>query len=186
MTKENSYSAQMVCEMLQISKSTLFKWEREGKIRPVERDWRGWRVYRDHNIDEIRGVIAQQAQGSRRERSDTVLVVDDEPEIRQVLTEVLERGGFEVITASGGEEAIAKHAEFAPGLIFMDIKMAGMSGKEAFKEIRRMDRKVPIILLTGYPDIKDAVELVKLGALNYITKPFDIDEITRITKEILR
>ena len=180
---DKSYSAQDVCDVMQISKSTLFKWEREGKISTVERDWRGWRVYRERNLAEIRAIMEQQPPSPAK--NNLVLVVDDEPEIRRVLSEVLSTDGYEVISAQNGQEAVEMHAEYAPGLILMDVKMDVMDGIEAFKAIKRVDRKVPIILLTAYPDIRDAVEAVKMGAFNYLTKPFDIGDVRAMAKEIL-
>ena len=179
------YSSKEVCENLQISKSTLFKWEREGLITKVRRDWRGWRLYDAHNLEEIKKNIEKQALADAQSRSRTVLVVDDDSMILQVMSDLLNAAGYDVLTATNGEDAVKVHVERAPALTFLDVKLRGKSGIDVFREIRRVDPSATIVILTGYPKIEDTVQVIKEGAYNYLTKPIKTEELLEMVQEVL-
>lgn len=179
------YSSKEVCEQLQISKSTLFKWEREGLITKVRRDWRGWRLYDARNVEEIKQNIEKQKLTESGPRSRTVLVVDDDEMILQVMADLLEAAGYQVVTATTGDEAVKIHAEKSPGLTFLDVKLRGVSGIDVFREIRMVDPHATIVILTGYPKIEDTVQVIKEGAYNYLTKPIKTEELLAMVEEVL-
>ncbi len=179
------YSSKEVCEELQISKSTLFKWEREGLITKVRRDWRGWRLYDLRNLEEIKENIEKQRLTGVGTRSRKVLVVDDDTMILQVMSDLLKAAGYEVLTATNGEEAVKYHTEVAPALTFLDVKLRGKSGIEVFREIRTVDPQAAIVILTGYPKIEDTVQVIKEGAYNYLTKPIKTEELLRMVEEVM-
>ncbi|MCB9366666.1 MAG: response regulator [Calditrichaeota bacterium] len=179
------YSSKDVCETLQISKSTLFKWEREGLITKVRRDWRGWRLYDERNLEEIRQNIEKQKASEAKPRSSYVLVVDDDTMILQVMSDLLHAAGYDVLTASTGEEAVLMHQEKQPALTFLDVKLRGKSGIDVFREIRTVDPHAMIVILTGYPKIEDTVQVIKEGAYNYLTKPIKSDELLEMVAEVL-
>jgi ActR/RegA family two-component response regulator len=179
------YSSKDVCEQLQISKSTLFKWEREGLITKVRRDWRGWRLYDAHNMEEIKINIEKQQLAEASPRSRTVLVVDDDSMILQVMSDLLKAAGYDVLTATTGEEAVKFHMENAPALTFLDVKLRGKSGIDVFREIRTVDPQAIIVILTGYPKIEDTVQVIKEGAYNYLTKPIKTEEMLEMVEEVL-
>jgi CheY-like chemotaxis protein len=179
------YSSKEVCEQLQISKSTLFKWEREGLITKVRRDWRGWRLYDGHNLEEIKKNIEKQALTDSLPRSRTVLVVDDDQMILQVMSELLNAAGYDVLTATNGDDAVKTHIENAPALTFLDVKLRGKSGIDVFREIRRVDPTAMVVILTGYPKIEDTVQVIKEGAYNYLTKPIKTEELLEMVQEVL-
>jgi CheY-like chemotaxis protein len=185
MSEQKFYSSKEVCDDLQISKSTLFKWEREGLITRVRRDWRGWRLYDQHNIEEIKRNIERQKMQDVGNRSNLILVVDDDPSILQVMSQLLKTAGYEVITAATGEEAVQLHTERLPGLTFLDVKLKGKSGIDVFREIRGADPQATVIILTGYPKIEDTVQVIKEGAYNYLTKPIKTDELLEMVQEVL-
>jgi len=185
MLEQKYYSSKEVCDNLQVYKSTLFKWEREGSITRPRRDWRGWRLYDQQNIEEIKRNIEKQKLQDVGNRSNMILVVDDDPSILSVMSQLLETAGYEVITAATGPEAVKLHTEKLPGLTFLDVKLKGASGIDVFREIRAVDPQSTVVILTGYPKIEDTVQVIKEGAYNYLTKPIKGEELLDMVREIL-
>ena len=111
-----------------------------------------------------------------------ILVVDDEPEIRSLLAAVLQSKGYEVVTAADGEAALQQVPRERPAVILMDLTMPRMGGLDALPEIKRLDPGVPVIICTAHADLATAVRAMKLGAYDYLTKPFDV-ELLALTLE---
>ncbi|MCB9832606.1 MAG: response regulator transcription factor [Planctomycetes bacterium] len=107
----------------------------------------------------------------------TILVVDDDPVLRERLARAFSRRGFEVHTAEGRSTAVASAREESPELAVVDLKMADGNGLEVVRDLLDIDPSTRILVLTGYGSIATAVEAVRLGAVNYLSKPADIDEI---------
>ena len=105
-----------------------------------------------------------------------ILVVDDEPQARRVLRIALVAQGFEVNDARSGEEALEKLHEESPDLILLDLKMPGIGGLQACREIRSSS-EAPIIVVSGKKSRQDRAEAFEAGADQYITKPFGIEEL---------
>jgi len=103
-----------------------------------------------------------------------VLVVDDEPDAVELLTEFLRAKGYEVITASDGEEALRKVKEDRPHLILLDVRMPKLNGMEVLRRVREIDREVGVIMVTAVNEEETGREALKLGAFDYITKPLDL------------
>jgi len=106
-----------------------------------------------------------------------VLVVDDEYLIRWTLQQKMEKAGYEVFVAETGEEGIQKIKEEAPDIVLLDIKMPGMDGYEVLEEAVKIDPGLVVIMITAYEDIGGVVRAMRLGAFDYIIKPFDFDKI---------
>ncbi|MBY0489405.1 MAG: sigma-54 dependent transcriptional regulator [Gemmatimonadaceae bacterium] len=106
-----------------------------------------------------------------------ILVIDDEPGIRQALGQLLEYEGFEVKTASGGAEGIATYDTFRPQLVFLDVKMAGLDGLEVLKRLRQADPNATVVMISGHATIQTAVEATQLGAYDILEKPLDTDRV---------
>ena len=104
-----------------------------------------------------------------------VLVVDDEPEVRQVLREFLVSRGYEVSLAANGSEALDHLQRLKPDLILLDVAMPGMDGVETLKRIVAVDASLPVIMVTANADIGVTSKLLALGAVDYVPKPFDLD-----------
>jgi DNA-binding NtrC family response regulator len=104
-----------------------------------------------------------------------VLVVDDEKIMQDSLPRILTKEGYEVQTTSSGEEAIEKFDRESFDIVLLDIKMPGMGGIETLRRLKEMDPAITILIVTGYPSIDSAVKAIKLGAYDYITKPFTPD-----------
>lgn len=105
----------------------------------------------------------------------TILVVDDKEMMRDSVATTLSRKGHTVVTASGGKNALERIAARSFDAVITDLQMPGMDGLELIDEIRQRDEQLPVIFMTAYGTIETAVEAMKLGAYDYITKPFSGD-----------
>jgi len=114
----------------------------------------------------------------------TILIVDDDKSIRYSLKRMLEEN-FSVLTAQNGDEALARVKESTPDLIIMDIKMPGRSGIEVLKEIKLVDPKSLVILMTAYGTTETAIEAMKYGAFDYILKPFPIPQMKELVQKAI-
>lgn len=115
-----------------------------------------------------------------------ILVVDDTKNIRVLLSTCLELRGYEVITADNGGEAleIINDKNEKIDLIFLDIRMPGLSGTELLKNIKYIRNNCPVVIMTAFATVKNAVECTKLGALIYLQKPFSPERINLVLDEI--
>jgi two-component system KDP operon response regulator KdpE len=115
----------------------------------------------------------------------TILVVDDDPQIRRVLQATLSSSGYDVIEAKNGQEAVEMVIRERPALILMDVNMPGMSGLEACSKIR-MSFSVPIIMVTVRNSEQDKIHALDSGADDYVVKPFTIGELLARIRAALR
>ncbi len=106
-----------------------------------------------------------------------ILVVDDEPNIVDILRFNLQREGYEVIAAYDGPDGLAKALQQAPDLILLDVMLPGMDGFKVCEELRKSDRLTPIIMLTAREEERDRVMGLELGADDYVVKPFSVREL---------
>ena len=106
-----------------------------------------------------------------------ILVVDDEYLIRWTLQQNLQKQGYEVLLAETGEEALEKVKEEAPDLALLDIKLPGMDGYEVLEKALKMDEGIVPIMITAYDEVDKVVKAMKLGAFDYISKPFDFSKV---------
>lgn len=102
-----------------------------------------------------------------------VLVVDDEPEAREVLREYLKEKGFDTLAVAGGEEALAEMPNFRPDVVLLDIAMPRMTGVEALKRIKALPHETCVVIVSGEGDEETARRTLALGAADYIRKPVD-------------
>jgi DNA-binding NtrC family response regulator len=116
----------------------------------------------------------------------TILVVDDDPHILEVLETRLSSAGFRTITAAGGQEAIEILHSQQVDLMISDVRMPGLGGMDLLKEVRELQPELPIIFLTAYGTIPDAVRAIKAGAVEYFTKPFNGRDLVLKVQKILR
>jgi DNA-binding NtrC family response regulator len=105
-----------------------------------------------------------------------VLVVDDEAGVRESVRMVL-KDDYDAIAVESGEKALEELSDKSVSLVFLDILMPGMDGLEVLEQIRARDAHLPVVMLTATKTVKTAVTAMKLGAFDYITKPFDIEEL---------
>lgn len=108
-----------------------------------------------------------------------ILVVDDDANQRSLLESFLSGQGFKVTTASSGERALELLEQREFSMMVSDVRMPGITGLEMLQRSRRIYSSLPILLITAYPDVRDAVHAMRDGALNYLEKPIDLDELLR-------
>ena len=111
-----------------------------------------------------------------------LLIVDDEENIRLILESVFSKAGYQVETASNGLQAMEKMKSFHPEIILLDKNMPYMNGSEALQRIKKHYPEVVVIMVTAYGDVGSAVESMKMGAYDYIEKPFDNDKMLLLLK----
>jgi DNA-binding response OmpR family regulator len=117
--------------------------------------------------------------------SRTILVVDDEPVLRETLAEALDADGFRVVTAADGREALSRFREHQPDLVVLDLMLPELSGIEVCRIIRA-ESGVPIVMLTAKSSELDKVVGLELGADDYVTKPFSLRELSARIRALLR
>src|SRR5919198_6085109 len=109
-----------------------------------------------------------------------ILVVDDETPVLEVLSEYFTAQGYEVLTACSGDEALAVVARTPPELVLLDIRMPGMDGVEVLRRLRNVNQLLPVIMVTANEDVALARETLKIGAFDYVPKPFDFRYLDRV------
>jgi len=114
-----------------------------------------------------------------------ILVVDDEPDMRWILTNVLKKKGYRTITADDGKKAVQKVIENDPDIILLDIRMPEMDGIQVLEKVRELNPSTQVIIITAFTDIKNAVQAMKMGAYDYLIKPFDNNELLLIIERAL-
>lgn len=113
-----------------------------------------------------------------------VLVVDDTKNIRMLLTTCLELNGYDVITANNGTQAIEIFKSTNLDLAFLDIKLPEMSGTEVLRRIRDHNILVPVVIMTAFATVKNAIDCTKLGAVAYLQKPFTADKVKSVLLQL--
>ncbi|HEV8247497.1 MAG TPA: sigma-54 dependent transcriptional regulator, partial [Polyangiaceae bacterium] len=115
-----------------------------------------------------------------------ILVVDDEPNLRRVLSAQLERDGYDVHTAEDGEQALGVLKEHHIDLVISDLRMPKIDGMELLRRVVASEDAIPVVIITAHGTVDNAVEALKTGAFDYITKPFDQAEVRTVVRKALR
>jgi DNA-binding NtrC family response regulator len=115
----------------------------------------------------------------------TILVVDDDREMSSILVEILTAAGYRALSASSGADALTLVRREHLDLVISDLRMVGMSGHQLQAEIKRLAPNLPVVIITAFGSIQTAVESMKLGAFDYITKPFSNDELLLVVSRAL-
>ncbi|HKE10766.1 MAG TPA: response regulator, partial [Myxococcota bacterium] len=106
-----------------------------------------------------------------------VLVIDDDPGVRDYLEALVSRQGYQVFAADGGEEALRGLDESRPDLITLDVVLPGMDGLETLRELKKRLPEVPVVMLSGHGQARTIVEAMRLGASDFLRKPFEVEEL---------
>jgi DNA-binding NtrC family response regulator len=114
-----------------------------------------------------------------------ILVVDDEDALRTVLSGELASEGYDVRTATDGDDAIANLQKDGFDLVLLDIKMPRMNGFEVLKFVKEKYPKTKVVMLTGFADLKNAIESKKLGAEDFVSKPYDLVDLLTTIERVL-
>jgi DNA-binding NtrC family response regulator len=111
------------------------------------------------------------------EKTARVLIVDDEDSVRDLLSDALTSFGYATVTAKNGEEALRLYKQQRFDIVLSDLMMRPMGGMELLNAITKIDPEAIFIMITGYPSIEFAVEAIKTGARDFVSKPFNLDEL---------
>ena len=117
--------------------------------------------------------------------SGKILVIDDEKNILRLIQNEFSEEGFEVTTALSGEEGLEIAAQQKFNLVLLDLKLPKMSGIETLRRLKQKSSSTEVIMITGHGEIKSAIESIKLGARDYITKPFKLDELLFLARQVI-
>jgi nitrogen regulation protein NR(I) len=107
----------------------------------------------------------------------TILIIDDDDQLRISFERLLKEEGYRVRTAASGEAGIRMISEDIPDLVVLDVRLPGINGLEAFSRIHQIEPKLPVIIMTAYGTTETAIEATKMGAFDYVIKPFDIPQM---------
>ena len=116
---------------------------------------------------------------------DTILIVDDNEDLQFNLSNIIQSEGYNVISAGEGRKALKEVKSKSPNLVLLDMRLPGMDGMTILDEIKKIDSNIIVIMLTAFGEVKGAVNAMKLGAYDYITKPFDNEELLLCIKKAL-
>ncbi len=119
-------------------------------------------------------------------KSPTILIIDDDNEIRYSLERVFSSRNYRILSAASGEAGIEIIRSESPNVVFLDIRMGGMSGLETLQHIKSLDPNPMVILMTAYGTTQTAIEAMKFGAFDYLMKPFDMKKVIRLTEGALK
>jgi two-component system nitrogen regulation response regulator GlnG len=115
-----------------------------------------------------------------------LLLIDDEADVQYSFRRIFDASDIELHTASSGEEGIRLISVLKPDLVLSDIRMAGLNGLETLRRIRQLDPQLPVILMTAYGTTQTAIEAMKLGAYDYLLKPFDVPRLKQLVANALK
>jgi len=114
-----------------------------------------------------------------------ILIIDDDDQLRKSFEKLLTEENYRVICAASGEAGLKMVPEVMPDLVILDMRLPGMNGMETFRAIHEIEPKLPVVIMTAYGTTETAIEATKLGAFDYILKPFDIPEMLKIIEQAL-
>ncbi len=115
-----------------------------------------------------------------------LLLIDDEADVQYSFRRIFDASDIELHTASSGEEGLRLIPKVKPDLVLSDIRMAGLNGLETLRRIRQLDPQLPVILMTAYGTTQTAIEAMKLGAYDYLLKPFDVPRLKQLVANALK
>ena len=171
-------------DYLQMNKMTVYKLAREGRM-PAFRVASEWRFRKDlidrWLMGQLKGKPVEAEMGmDEPEAPKIILIVDDEDVIRDFFSNTLTE--YRLLTAKSGEEALEIIKKDRPDLVLLDLKMPGMGGMEALRRIKKIDKTITVMIMTGYgtPAIKK--QALALGAHGLMAKPFELPEIKSVIK----
>src|SRR5438552_3195179 len=116
---------------------------------------------------------------------DKLLLIEDDKDLQHSFRRAFDSPEIELTTATSGEEGLRIIPKLQPNLVLMDIRMGGMNGLETLRRLRQIDASLPVIMMTAYGTTQTAIEAMKLGAYDYLLKPFDVPKLKQIVFDAL-
>jgi len=120
-----------------------------------------------------------------KKQNASILIVDDDKNICEILSLLVKKEGLKTLVAHEGDTALKIIRSKMPDIVLLDIKMPGMDGIEVLKQVKELDENLPIVMITAYANIQGAVDAIRLGAHDYLAKPFDDHEVIRVVHRAL-
>src|SRR3989442_9028840 len=117
---------------------------------------------------------------------DKLLLIDDEADVQYSFRRIFDSPEIELTTAASGEEGLKLIPKIQPDLVIMDVRMGGITGLETLRRLRQSNAKLPVIMMTAYGTTQTAIEAMKLGAYDYLLKPFDVPKLKQIILAALK
>ncbi len=122
---------------------------------------------------------------STRESSPVIAIVDDDPSVREGLHSLIRSAGWRAEMFASAQEFLARHATEAPSCLVLDLQLPGLSGLDLQKRMAEVALQIPIVFLTGHGDIPASVQAMKAGAIEFLTKPVDEEDLLRAIQEAI-
>ncbi len=166
---------------LGVAQSTIRKWSDQGRV-PAFYTPGGHRRYRRSDLDKF---LESSGPGGREQSGPTVLVVDDDPRLREYVRANMELEGYAVLEAGSADEGMAVLEGEQPQLILLDVMMPGVDGWQMLQRIQETHGAIPVIMFSGKVDAQSAADAEKRGATGFIGKPFDPQQLIDRAKQIL-
>ena len=174
-------NARRAAELLGLHEETVRRLARENKI-PSFKVGGVWR-FNKHSLHQW--AESQSVRYPPRPNLETVLVVDDEEYIREIVGRIVEEAGYRVMTASGGAEALDMMRREPPDIVLLDLKMPDMDGPTTLKEIREIYRLLPVIVITGYPESELVAEMLSFCPVTLLAKPLEPELVLQTIRTVL-
>jgi excisionase family DNA binding protein len=166
---------------LGVAQSTIRKWSDQGRV-PAFYTPGGHRRFRRFDLEVF---VDRSGPAGLRRRGPLVLVVDDDPGLREYMRVNLELGGYAVREAENGERALAAIEDQAPDLVLLDVVMPGLDGWQLLRQLEERHGSIPVIMFSGTVDDGAAAEAASHGARGFVGKPFDPEELLARAKQLV-
>ncbi len=167
-------------KFLGVAQSTIRKWSDQGRV-PAFYTPGGHRRYRRRDLELF---LARSGPGGST-TGPVILVVDDDPQIRQLVRESLEQEGYTVVEAGGADEALAAMEESPPQLVLLDVVMPGVDGWQMLQRLQERHGSVPVVMFSGQVGGSAEHEAAERGASGFVGKPFDPQQLIERAKDLL-
>ncbi|HEY4347223.1 MAG TPA: response regulator [Gaiellaceae bacterium] len=168
-------------KFLGVAQSTIRKWSDQGRV-PAFYTPGGHRRFRRQDLDAF---VDRSGPAGQNRGGPLVLVVDDDPNLREFMRVNLELGGYSVREAENGERALAAIEDQAPDLVLLDVVMPGIDGWQLLRQLEERHGSIPVIMFSGKVEIAAAAEAAEHGARGFVGKPFDPDELLARAKQLV-
>lgn len=190
MAEAKFLTVNQITKYLQMNRMTIYKLAKAGKLPAVKigNEWRfskeELKKYLDAHVKKA--AFQTQTKTAKKSGKGKVLVVDDDPGIRDLFERILKDDGQQVYLASSGREGIKLAKKYNPDVVLLDLKMADMHGIDVLRQIKNYNKGIAVVMITAYATMNTAIEAMKLGAMDYIAKPFDNDKVISLVRNAIQ
>lgn len=140
----------------------------------------------NNKIAEIKKINGRPVSVPPTREKPTILIIDDEPQVQEILNGFLSDGRYSIVMAGSGEDGLLRLKTHHVDIAIVDIKMPGMDGLETIERIAGIDPDIVSILITGFPTIDSSIRAIRLGASDYLLKPFQLSEVVQAVERALK